>query len=48
MGNSKQNQRDSSTALFQDLLDVALMFERLSPEVRKALVELMRQLADKG
>lgn len=48
MENSAQNQSDSHTELSQVLIDTALMFEQLPPETRKALIELIRQLAAKN
>ncbi len=48
MDNYAHNQSDSHTELSQTLINAALMFEQLPPEMRKALIELVRQLAVKS
>ena len=48
MENSAQNPNDAPAEPSEALLDIALMFEQLPPETRKALIELMRQFAAKS
>lgn len=43
-----QNQSDLHAERSQALFDAALMFEQLPSEVRKALLELMRQMVEEG
>lgn len=48
MEKTAQNQSNSPTKLSQALIDASLMFEQLSPETQKALIELMRQFVAKN
>lgn len=48
MENVAQNQSDLHAERSRALFDAALMFEQLPSEVRKALLELMRQMVEEG
>ena len=48
MSDSPKSQSGSNTELSQEVMTAALMFEKLSPEAQKTLIELMRQIATKN